>query len=179
MDLGFEGSFTVHSDSVNEILSTDFISHKITPNQILLKPTRFTTVFANDILPEARKAWTGFFSKKGRPENIYHLESIVDLVTRHKQGEAIFPENIDIVTGGFPCQDFSLAGKRKGFNSHKDHQGKLIASTEATVETRGHLYMWLKEVVEITHPKIFIAENVKGLTNLSNVKDIIQTTSRR
>lgn len=32
----------------------------------------------------------------------------------------------------------------------------------------------MKEVIEITKPKIFIAENVKGLVNLSNVKDIIQ-----
>ena len=34
--------------------------------------------------------------------------------------------------------------------------------------------MWLKEVVEITKPKIFIAENVKGLVNFENVKEIIQ-----
>ncbi|MCK5016763.1 MAG: DNA cytosine methyltransferase, partial [Candidatus Peribacteraceae bacterium] len=36
------------------------------------------------------------------------------------------------------------------------------------------LYMWMKEVIEITQPKMFIAENVKGLVNLSNVKEIIQ-----
>jgi DNA (cytosine-5)-methyltransferase 1 len=35
--------------------------------------------------------------------------------------------------------------------------------------------MWMKQVIEITQPKIFIAENVKGLVNLSNVKDIIQS----
>ena len=34
--------------------------------------------------------------------------------------------------------------------------------------------MWMKEVVEITRPKVFIAENVKGLANLGQVKDIIQ-----
>lgn len=34
--------------------------------------------------------------------------------------------------------------------------------------------MWMKEVIEITQPKIFIAENVKGLVNLENVKEIIQ-----
>jgi DNA (cytosine-5)-methyltransferase 1 len=174
MDLGFEGGFTVHNDSINETLSPNFIATKTDNSLVLLKPTRFRTVFANDILPEARNAWNGYFRERGRFENIYHLESIVDLVKRHKQGEAIFPENIDVVTGGFPCQDFSLAGKRKGFDSHKDHNGRLIGLSEATTETRGQLYMWLKEVVEITRPKIFIAENVKGLTNLSNVKEIIQ-----
>ncbi|MFN6946660.1 MAG: DNA cytosine methyltransferase, partial [Cytophagaceae bacterium] len=44
----------------------------------------------------------------------------------------------------------------------------------ASAETRGQLYMWMKEVIEITQPKIFIAENVKGLVNLDNVKEIIQ-----
>lgn len=79
-----------------------------------------------------------------------------------------------MVTGGFPCQDFSVAGKRNGFNSHKDHKGKIIDGEIASEETRGKLYMWMKEVIEITKPKLFIAENVKGLVNLSNVKEIIQ-----
>lgn len=98
----------------------------------------------------------------------------MDLVKRHKAGEKIFPEGIDVVTGGFPCQDFSVAGKRNGFNSHKDHKGKIIEGEIASEETRGKLYMWMKEVIEITKPKLFIAENVKGLVNLSNVKEIIQ-----
>src|SRR5690606_12231490 len=36
------------------------------------------------------------------------------------------------------------------------------------------LYMWMKEVIEITQPKIVIAENVKGLVKLGDVKSIIQ-----
>jgi DNA (cytosine-5)-methyltransferase 1 len=86
----------------------------------------------------------------------------------------VFPENIDLVTGGFPCQDFSVAGKRNGFNSNKNHKGELIETKAASIETRGQLYMWMKEVIEITQPKIFIAENVKGLVNLGDVKSIIQ-----
>ena len=175
MDLGFEGGFSVLQSSINDTLTPHFIDKIIDNNFIQLKKTRFKTVFANDILPDARNAWINYFSRKGHSIDDYFTESIVDLVKTHKEGVKIFPDNIDIVTGGFTCQDFSVAGKRNGFNSHKNHKGELIQNTKApSVETRGQLYMWMKEVIEITQPKIFIAENVKGLVNLSNVKEIIQ-----
>lgn len=175
MDLGFEGGFSVLQSSINESLTPDFIDKVQENGFVKLKKTRFKTVFANDILSDARNAWVNYFSKKGHSVDDFYTDSIVDLVKMHKVGAKIFPDNVDIVTGGFPCQDFSVAGKRNGFNSHKNHKGELIQNVdEASVETRGQLYMWMKEVVEITQPKIFIAENVKGLVNLSNVKDIIQ-----
>jgi DNA (cytosine-5)-methyltransferase 1 len=174
MDLGFEGDFSVHRDSINEKLNKDFINGTTDKKFVKLNPTKFQTVFANDILLEARNSWVSYFKRKGYPPEVYHVESIVDLVKLHKQGVKVFPDHVDIVTGGFPCQDFSLAGKRNGFNSHKDHNGRIIKTEIPSIETRGHLYMWLKEVVEITKPNIFIAENVKGLVNLTNVKDIIQ-----
>ena len=108
----------------------------------------FETVFANDILETAKIAWENYF-KKG----IYVLGDIADLV----KTPDIFPKNIDIVTGGFPCQDFSIAGKRKGFDS-----------------PRGQLYMFMREVIKITMPKIFVAENVKGLTNLGDIKSTME-----
>jgi DNA (cytosine-5)-methyltransferase 1 len=174
MDIGFEGDFIVHKDSINEILNADFIEKQINKDFVKLKSTIFQTVFANDILQDARNAWVNYFKNKGYSSEVYHVESIVDLVKMHKQGIKVFPDKVDIVTGGFPCQDFSLAGLRGGFNSHKDHNGKIIKSEIPSIETRGKLYMWLKEVIEITKPNVFIAENVKGLVNLANVKDIIQ-----
>ncbi|MGV8113751.1 MAG: DNA cytosine methyltransferase [Lentimicrobium sp.] len=175
MDLGFEGGFSVLQSSVNELVTPDFIDKKLENGFVQLKKTKFKTVFANDILNVARNAWVNYFSKRGHRVDDFYTDSIVDLVKMHKAGAKIFPENVEIVTGGFPCQDFSVAGKRNGFNSHKNHIGEVIQDeNKASVETRGQLYMWMKEVVEITQPKIFIAENVKGLINLSNVKDIIQ-----
>lgn len=174
MDLGFEGGFSVLKSSVNETLNPNFIEKNLKNGFVQLRKTKFKTVFANDILPDARNAWVNFFTNRGHNAEDFYQDSIVDLVKMFKSGTNVFPEDVDIVTGGFPCQDFSLAGKRNGFNSHKNHKGEIINEKTASVETRGQLYMWMKEVIEITQPKIFVAENVKGLVNLGDVKTIIQ-----
>ncbi len=174
MDLGFEGGFKAHKKSISQDKYDDFVEKKIDKNYVELKSTRFKTVFANDILKDARNTWVHNFSKNNYKPEVFHTESIVNLVKLHEQGLKVFPDKVDIVTGGFPCQDFSVAGKRNGFNSHRKHDGKLINGELPTEEIRGKLYYWMKRVVEITEPKIFIAENVKGLVNLSDVKEIIQ-----
>jgi DNA (cytosine-5)-methyltransferase 1 len=172
MDLGFEGGFKVYSKSINTEIHSDWIE-KQNGSFVNLKETCFETVFANDISKSAKLAWTKYFTKKGK-NDVFHLESIVDLVKKYNQGEFNFPDNIDILTGGFPCQDFSLAGKRKGFNSHKSHNGELSNENEPNIENRGLLYTWMREVISIVKPKIFIAENVKGLVSLGEVREIIE-----
>lgn len=57
-----------------------------------------------------------------------------------------FKGKIDIVSGGFPCQAFSYAGKKLGFD-----------------DTRGTLFHELARCIEEVKPKMFFAENVKGL----------------
>lgn len=54
--------------------------------------------------------------------------------------------NIDLLVGGFPCQAFSIAGKRKGF-----------------ADTRGTLFFDIARILNHHKPKHFILENVKGL----------------
>ena len=56
------------------------------------------------------------------------------------------PDNFDILCAGFPCQAFSLAGKKRGFN-----------------ETRGTLFFDVAEIIKRKRPKAFFLENVKGL----------------
>lgn len=58
----------------------------------------------------------------------------------------MIPDNFDILCAGFPCQAFSLAGKRRGF-----------------AETRGTLFFDVAEILRRKRPKAFFLENVKGL----------------
>lgn len=174
MDIGFEGGFKCLKKSINTEIHPDWITEE-DEDWVKVAKTGFETVFANDIRSDAKAAWVSYFSSiYDNANEIYHIDSIVDLVKRAQVGEKIFPDNIDIVTGGFPCQDFSVAGKRKGFNSDKSHNGEKLKVDEPTVESRGQLYMWMKEVVSLVQPSIFIAENVKGLTTLEDAKEVVE-----
>lgn len=174
MDIGFEGGFICHKKSVNTKIHPTWITNS-DKQWVTVAKTGFDIVFANDIRPDAKAAWLSYFKNRiANAEEKYHLGSIVDLVKQAKNGKKIFPENIDIVIGGFPCQDFSIAGKRRGFNSLKNHNGEDLEAEEPSIESRGQLYIWMRDVITLTLPKIFIAENVKGLTNLKDVKDIIE-----
>lgn len=174
MDIGFEGGFSCLKRSINTKIHPEWIK-KDNGKFVEVSDTGFKTVFANDIRPDAKAAWVSYFKKRmDSPNDIYHLGSIVDLVKKSKQGEFLFPSNIDVITGGFPCQDFSVAGKRKGFNSEKSHTGQKLENGEPSIESRGQLYMWMRDVISIVQPKMFVAENVKGLTNLDDVKDVIE-----
>lgn len=59
-----------------------------------------------------------------------------------------YRDKVDIVTGGFPCQAFSYAGKKLGFE-----------------DTRGTLFHEFARCIEEVHPKMFWAENVRGLVS--------------
>lgn len=59
-----------------------------------------------------------------------------------------FRDRVDIVTGGFPCQAFSFAGKKLGFD-----------------DTRGTLFHEFARCVKEVKPKMFLAENVRGLVS--------------
>ena len=179
MDLGFEGGFDVLTKSINANIHPEWIGNRHESRRWTKLPeTRFETIFANDIVRSARASWVPYFSGRGRSEAIFHRASIVDLVKEHSENGGVFPQ-ADVVTGGFPCQDFSVAGKRKGFNSHKGHYGSLLEEfDDPTEENRGKLYVWMKRVVEVVRPKVFVAENVKGLVSLADAKNIIEKDFR-
>lgn len=165
MDLGIQGNFYAHKEFIN-------IKGRIKKNFVKLPKTNFETVFANDIKKSAEVFWNHNNLNKN---HVFARGSIVDLV-KNSKSEDIFPKNIDLVTGGFPCQDFSVSGLRNGFQSHKSHLNKV--NNENSEETRGKLYLWMKEVIEITNPKVFIAENVKGIMSIGDVFEIIKNDFR-
>lgn len=59
--------------------------------------------------------------------------------------------SVDIICGGFPCQAFSIAGNRRGFE-----------------DTRGTLFFGIARFASILRPKYLFLENVKGLLNHEN-----------
>ena len=83
---------------------------------------------------------------------IHNLDENMNLGDITKIDTNTLPNDIDIITYGFPCQDISNAGKGKGF---VDESGEL---------TRSGLFFQALRIIEDTKPKIAIAENVKALT---------------
>ena len=143
MDVGFAEQVIVHSES---ILSSDYIDSSNSTNVnidgfVNLKRLPFNIVFQNDILPAAKKV-----AELNQWNHNYVLKDIQDIL---KDDTYEFPA-ADVITGGFPCQDFSHAGKRQGFDSN-----------------RGTLYQSYVEVVKRVKPILFIAENVNGLLTMA------------
>lgn len=104
-------------------------------------------VFSSDIDANACKTYQNNF-------NQYPLSDITKI-------KAADIPNFDIMCAGFPCQPFSIAGKRKGFQ-----------------DTRGTLFFDIERILRNKKPKAFLLENVKGLLNhdRGNTIDIILNT---
>ncbi|MDR2367664.1 MAG: DNA cytosine methyltransferase [Deltaproteobacteria bacterium] len=171
MDLGFEGGFPVFGACLGTGGHADWVAGEISADRVRLRENDYEIVFANDINERAKLAWVNYFARRGYPGSIYRTESIVDIMNGHGLNGHGLPRGVDVLTGGFPCQDFSVAGKRQGFSSGKNHRGE--PRRDQSEEGRGSLYLWMKKAIEAVGPKVFVAENVKGLVSLSRAKDII------
>jgi DNA (cytosine-5)-methyltransferase 1 len=72
-----------------------------------------------------------------------------------EETKAFIPDNFDLLCAGFPCQAFSIAGKRGGFE-----------------DTRGTLFFDVAEIIKRKQPKAIFLENVKGLRNHNGGKTL-------
>jgi DNA (cytosine-5)-methyltransferase 1 len=93
--------------------------------------------------------WACETLRKNRPDWNVIEDDVKNVSFAHLKGQ------IDIVTGGFPCQAFSYAGKKLGLN-----------------DARGTLFYEFARIVKETKPAICIGENVRGLLNHENGRTI-------
>lgn len=90
-------------------------------------------VFANDMMPHSKTIYDNNFD---HPLTLGNLNDIsVETIPHH-----------DILTGGFPCQPFSIAGRREGFR-----------------DSRSNVFWKILEILRYHSPKVVILENVKNL----------------
>jgi DNA (cytosine-5)-methyltransferase 1 len=127
LDLGFIGGFKFHGKKFAR--------------------RNFDVLWANEIDKDYARTFKEYFKH----------DIVVDDINNILYGGSSFlsqplPKSADIVLGGFPCQDFSHAGKRRGFNN---------------TNGRGLLYRSMIEVIKRTKPVLFVAENVKGLLTMN------------
>jgi DNA (cytosine-5)-methyltransferase 1 len=111
----------------------------------------FKTVFANDFEPRCKDTYDlNFKDSKLVVEDIRRI-GIDDL------------PKFDFLLGGFPCQAFSIAGYRQGFDDEKG---------------RGNLFFDIARILEARRPEGFLLENVKNLKSHDNGRTftIIQET---
>ena len=99
----------------------------------------FTTVFSNDFDSKCQITFDLNFSDPSmtcKSIDALDFDSIPDF---------------DVLTGGFPCQPFSVAGKRGGFK-----------------DERGNHFFTIARLIDLRRPKAFLLENVKGLLTHDN-----------
>lgn len=107
-------------------------------------------IFSSEIDPYSRKVYL---------ENFGHLPENDDI---RKLDENEVPEH-DILCAGFPCQAFSIAGKKNGFE-----------------DARGTLFFEIARIINVKKPKAFLLENVQGLLThnkgqtLKTILDILE-----
>lgn len=137
LDLGLKGGF------------------KLPYGDKVFKKGGYEIIWANDFDKNATITYQKYFG-----DHVVHGD-IVEIMSKVKRSiednlKALpygFPKpgSVDIVTGGFPCQPFSLAGKRMGLG-----------------DKRGKLYLAMCDAISVLKPKAFIAENVRGLMSMKD-----------
>lgn len=112
---------------------------------LALKSTgKVNTIFANDFYKQSKDIFELNFKTKLDTRDVNDIDP------------NSFPEH-EILTGGFPCQPFSIAGKRDGFD-----------------DDRSNVFWMIVRIMKAKKPKLVILENVKNIMSIDN-GDTFQT----
>lgn len=103
----------------------------------------FQVVWANDVFKEAIETY-----KKNIGNHIVYGD--IRMISSND-----IPDNPDVIIGGFPCQGFSIANTRRNME-----------------DQRNFLYKEMLRIIRDKQPKMFVAENVKGLLSMEKGKVI-------
>ena len=112
-----------------------------------------TCVFSSEYDRFAQLTYRAFFGEKPDFASILSTNPPGDIT---KIAPELIPDH-DILTGGFPCQPFSIAGVSK-----KNSLGRPHGFDDPT---QGTLFFNVKEIIKAKQPKAFLLENVKNLKN--------------
>jgi DNA (cytosine-5)-methyltransferase 1 len=102
------------------------------------KTNKVTTVFANDFDESSKKIYDLNFSHQLTYDDLHNIAT--NTIPSH-----------DILTCGFSCQPFSIAGKQQGFN-----------------DQRSDIFWKVVDIIKYHQPKVFILENVKNILTHDN-----------
>ena len=106
---------------------------------LALEKYSFETIFANDMIESSKEIYI-----LNNPSTKFVLKDIHDI-------NPIDIPHHDLLCGGFPCQPFSIAGKRDGFK-----------------DVRANVFWKILEIIEYHNPDTIILENVKNLKTHDN-----------
>ena len=112
-----------------------------------------TCVFSSEYDKFAQITYKSFFGESPDFANILEVNPPGDITRLPPE---LVPDH-DILTGGFPCQPFSLAGVSK-----KNSLGRPHGFDDPT---QGTLFFNIKEIIDVKRPLAFMLENVKNLKN--------------
>lgn len=110
----------------------------------------------------------GYSEIDPKAETTYRVNYIIDkdeivmgdivAFTNDKKNIKSLP-NFDLLTGGFPCQTFSMMGNQTGFD-----------------EDRGQMFFRIMDILMVKKPKYVLLENVKNLWNHDKVENTVKLT---
>ena len=101
----------------------------------------FDIIWANDIIPEAIETYRNNIGK-------HIVYGDIRMINSND-----IPNNADVIIGGFPCQGFSIANTKRSME-----------------DQRNFLYKEMLRIIKDKKPKMFVAENVKGLLSMGKGK---------